>query len=176
MFGLYGLQAHRAARHAGNTGHDKYSSRSKLNKKQRKRLMQQQRDLREKKRRSTDQIHEVGISSSGPRQSPSCVPAATRIGSPCLTRNSSSVSDSWPVSRDRSPFSCLSDQDTQREAFLQKESPPPPPPQQQQHGGVGGEAGMVTASLESLARLFSCVAVTRPRPYHRYAQNQAMHG
>ncbi|XP_066975731.1 slowpoke-binding protein [Macrobrachium rosenbergii] len=47
---------------------------------------------------------------------------------------------------------------------------------QQASGGNGAEAGMVTASLESLARLFSCVAVSRPRPSTQHAHRHAMHG
>ncbi|XP_071532252.1 uncharacterized protein Slob isoform X3 [Panulirus ornatus] len=172
MFGLYGLQAHRARMAAG---HDKYASRTKLNKKQRKKLLQQQRDVRERRRRSPQRASQLDVR-CGHTNSASSVPAAARKGSPCLSRASSALSDYVPVSRSRSPFNpSNSSQGSPRRPHASPGAPLRPQQHQQQQGG-GAEAGMVTASLESLARLFSCVAVSKPRLHHRCYHNHAMHG
>lgn len=201
MFGLYGLQAQRARASADrhNAGY-----KPKLNKRQRKKMLQRQRDIRDRRKRSPEQLSctsEADLSSLQGKPV-SCLPAAGRRVSPSVSRCSSALSDCnqhlLPASRSRSPsaLTSLSCQGSPQVGPHQRQHPPPPPPpsrqgkqsgghhhQQQQGGGGGGggggEAGMVTASLESLARLFSCVAVSRaprPPPHHRYTHNHAMHG
>nr|XP_053636211.1 slowpoke-binding protein-like isoform X4 [Cherax quadricarinatus] len=165
MFGLYGLQAQRAK--MATTGQDKYAIRTKMNKKQRKKLLDQQRHLRDRRRRSPDLSSQTDLRSLQTNAG-SCVAASERGGSSALaSRPSSVLSDYLPVSRSRSPFLSASEYCISR---TRRESSGP----RLQEGG-GTEAGMVTASLESLARLFSCVSV-KPRPHHRSCYNHAMHG
>ncbi|KAK7082056.1 hypothetical protein SK128_009400 [Halocaridina rubra] len=123
MFGLYGMQAHRAR--MNRTGHDKYTSASKLSPGKRKKMLKQQRELREKRQRQFDPSEHVHVGGGGGggggggnglltenrRSSPlpfsSCVPTpgGRRGSSPLLfpTRPSSpAVSDYSPKSRERS--------------------------------------------------------------------------
>lgn len=171
MFGLYGLQAHRAK---GDVNQEKYlrPTGKRLNKRQRKKMLEQQRNLREKRRRSYETISEGDLRSVQQRPD-SRTPTTARRGSTCISRASSALSDYLPLSRPRSPLvtlSCRGSPSAVRE---------PPGLQQQtaahQKGG-GGENGMVIASLESLARLFSCVAVNKARTPHRSCRTHAMHG
>ena len=177
MFGLYSLQAQRAK--MSKTDHDKYSSRRKLNKKQRKKMLEQQRNLRDRRRPAST---EPSWSDSGAHiQSPtSCQRAGARRGSTCLSQASSVVSDYFPASRPRSPFTVFSCHGSPREP---RDSSEDNHIQQQQHQqqqqlpqGGGGQTGRATASLESLARLFSCVTVSKTRQHHRSCNPRAMQG
>lgn len=167
MFGLYGLQAHRAK--LTKTDHDKYSSRRKLNKKQRKKMLEQQRNLRDKRRPGSTEPN--GADHGAHHQNPaSSQLAGARRGSTSLSHASSVVSDYFPASRPRSPFTAFSCHGSPRQPRDSSGDS-----QLRQQGG-GGETGMVTASLESLARLFSCVAVSKARQHHRSCNPRAMQG
>lgn len=169
MFGLYGLQAQRAK--ACKTDHDKYASNRKLNKKQRKKMLEQQRNLRDRRRPTP--VHTNGVAGQPALHhltAASCQPAGARRGSACPSQVSSAYSDSLPVSRSRSPFTAFSCHGSPRQPHDSSGGG-----QQRQHEG-GGEAGMVTASLESLARLFSCASVSKARQHHRACNLHEMQG
>lgn len=168
MFGLYGLQAQRAK--GGRTDHDKYSSKRKLNKKQRKKMLEQQRNLRDKRRPPSVELNGAAGQAALHQFPASCQPAGARRGSSCPSQASSAPSDFLQVPRSRSPFTVFSCHGSPRQA---RDSPGGGQHRQQEGEG---EAGMVTASLESLARLFSCVSVSKARQ-HRHACNlHAMQG
>lgn len=167
MFGLYGLQAQRAK--GGRTDHDKYASNRKLNKKQRKKMLEQQRNLRDKRRQPT-MLNGAAGQAALYQKPGSCQPAGARRGSACPSQTSSVFSDFLPVSRSRSPFAVFSCHGSPR----QPRDSSGGGHQRQQEGG--GEAGMVTASLESLARLFSCASVSKARQQHLPCNLHAMQG
>ncbi|MPC87062.1 hypothetical protein E2C01_081911 [Portunus trituberculatus] len=168
MFGLYSMQAQRAK--MSKTDHEKYASRRKLNKKQRKKMLEQQRNLRDRRRPASTEPN--GAELGAYHQSPaSCQRAGARRGSTCLSQASSVVSDYFPASRPRSPFTAFSCHGSPREPRGTSEDN-----QLQHQQGGGGETGMVTASLESLARLFSCVTVSKTRQHHRSCNPRAMQG
>lgn len=168
MFGLYGLQAHRNK--LGRTDHDKYSGKRKLNKRQRKKMLEQQRNLRERRRPPSAEPNGVAGQAAFNQFPASCQPAGARRGSSCPSQASSAPSDYLRVVRSRSPFTVFSCHGSPR----QPRDSPRGGQQRRQEGG--GEAGMVTASLESLARLFSCVSVSKARQPHRTCNLHAMQG
>ncbi|XP_050737723.1 uncharacterized protein LOC127009056 isoform X2 [Eriocheir sinensis] len=169
MFGLYGLQAQRAK--MSRTDHDKYSSKGKLNKKQRKKMLEQQRNLRDRRRPPSVELNGAAGQEAALHQFPaSCQPAGVRRGSSCPSQASSAPSDYLQVPRSRSPFTAFSCHGTPR----QPRHSPGGGQQRQQEGE--GEAGMVTASLESLARLFSCVSVSKARQHRRACNLHDMQG